>query len=232
MRLRILTANWPSRYGGDDKAHARYLARHAAIIGLQEAGWTWRRRIRPLTMAVHQPRSAWGRVRQPIWYDPTVWRKVKGGKALISLPTRVQWYAAGPRTHAAKHVVWVLLEHRATGQRIVVGNTHLVPSKHLGGAAGKLYRRQVGAIVRWLDVQKHPVLLVGDFNGQPGDWELAPLRRRGKCISAPSHGRGRRIDHIWMFGPWERLRSRALDDRGQSDHKPVLGVVRLRGGLP
>jgi endonuclease/exonuclease/phosphatase family metal-dependent hydrolase len=228
MRLRVVTHNWPPRYGGNDYAHARYLARHGSVIGLQESLWTYKRSVRPLGWARHQPLTAYGRVAQPIWWNTAVWRRVRSGKALISLPTVIQREAAGPRRHRGRHLVWVLLEHRVTGHRVVFANVHLVPSKHLGGAALALYERQVAGVARWLDAspvaKSAPVVLMGDFNGQPDDPQLRPLRRRGKVISAPSHGR-RAIDHVWLFGPTP-LRGRALDANGQSDHLPVLGVAR------
>ncbi len=83
-----------------------------------------------------------------------------------------------------------------------------------------------------------PVLLVGDFNSEPGDpvmrllgteWKL-PAKPTGNRLTWPSDEPQVEIDH-GLYRPAERFRViayRVIDERMASDHRPVLLTVVLR----
>jgi endonuclease/exonuclease/phosphatase family metal-dependent hydrolase len=85
-----------------------------------------------------------------------------------------------------------------------------------------------------------PVLLVGDFNSQPGGSVLELLRQHWFMPAKPADGHFtfpadqpvREIDFV-LYRPAERFRLleyRVVDERLASDHRPVLAVLTLEPG--
>jgi endonuclease/exonuclease/phosphatase family metal-dependent hydrolase len=83
-----------------------------------------------------------------------------------------------------------------------------------------------------------PVLLVGDFNSQPGDGVMRLLGGEWKLPSKPADDRRTwpadvprvEIDH-GMYRPEESIEVldyRVIDERVASDHRPVLLVITVR----
>lgn len=119
----------------------------------------------------------------------------------------------------------IQLDHRKSGRRWTIGVVHFVPSKHLGGEAAALWRRQRDKTIAWMKSAGTNVVVMGDFNGQWSDNIAMPFHDVARVQDAPSHGK-RKIDwvlrKIGMRGDGGGV---ALDHQGQSDHKPVKGVV-------
>lgn len=86
--------------------------------------------------------------------------------------------------------------------------------------------------------EKAPVLLVGDFNSEPGDavmrllggtWTLPPKPTDDR-LTWPADAPRVEIDHA-MYRPADRidvLDYRVIDERAASDHRPVLLVITVR----
>ncbi len=83
-----------------------------------------------------------------------------------------------------------------------------------------------------------PVLLVGDFNSQPGDAVMRLLGGKWKLPSKPPDDRRTwpadaprvEIDHA-MYRPEESIEAiayRVIDERVASDHRPVFLLITLR----
>lgn len=225
----VITFNVPRRYdsGGtlSDTSLLSGLMADCAVLGLQEAGWA-RELVDSLGWTVHQPTDSSGKpVAQLLVWNPAVWETVDVGATLLSPETKVQPQAAGPTKHREKHIVWADLRHTVTSQVWNMAVVHFVPSKHLGGAARALWIEQRDALIAWLGRQGPRAVVLGDFNAQPQDPLAAPLREVAKVDSAVSHGR-RRIDWIVRKPSVTAVGSAvALDNRGQSDHKPVRGLL-------
>lgn len=143
---------------------------------------------------------------------------------------------------------WVRFRERKTGREFVVFNTHLdhavVAAREKGAA---LIRQRIGQLTNGL-----PVLLIGDFNAEPGRektysslvgdgflsdaWTVATTRRNDGIetfhnFKGPRQG-PYRIDWILTRGPWEVPAAEVFvfSRRNQfpSDHHPVLARLKLR----
>ncbi len=233
--VRAVTFNWPKRFGkggeAGDEAMFERLSAQADVMGLQEFRWAMPK--------ITDGEKKWGffNPNPPRDGDPEragqvlAWRKDKfqlldTGTTLLNRPTRIQQKAAGPTVHRSKSIIWAKLRHRETKEVWTVAVVHLVPSKHLGGAAAELWRKQRDGIAEWMKKQGPRTLVMGDFNGEWDDSIAKPLHRVAKQQSAPSHGR-REIDWVLRSKDLEvKGRARALDSFGQSDHRPVRSVVR------
>jgi endonuclease/exonuclease/phosphatase family metal-dependent hydrolase len=96
---------------------------------------------------------------------------------------------------------------------------------------------QANVLVDLFAEEAAPVLLVGDFNSEPGDAVMRLLGTHWKLPAKPSDDRltwpadepRREIDHV-MYRPEERIgviEYRVIDERVASDHRPVLLTVAL-----
>lgn len=236
LRVAAITFNWPARYGPSPGVDARdrelwgNLSRRATVIGLQEAGWI-AGYIRNQGWEVHRPNPPDDGDDQPVGqlltWDPSVWREVDRGAFPLSPETRIQPEAAGPTLHRAKFVVWARLRNRSDGSVWTFGVVHFVPSKHLGGAALDLWRLQRDNLLRWWEGRGGRTVVMGDFNAQPGDAVARPFWEVAQVQAVPSHG-DRAIDWIVRKRRLDGVAVAALDNLGQSDHRPVRGVVRWR----
>jgi endonuclease/exonuclease/phosphatase family metal-dependent hydrolase len=144
---------------------------------------------------------------------------------------------------------WVRLRDRVGAHEFYVFNTHLdhaLPIAREKGAA--LIRRRVQEVA----TNGVPVLLLGDFNAEPGkektydsllaedfftDTWITARRRRNEGINTFHDFKGAiqgtfRIDWILTRGPWECAQAEVVvcSRNGQypSDHHPVLAVLSLR----
>ncbi len=143
---------------------------------------------------------------------------------------------------------WVRFRERKTGREFVVFNTHLdhavVAAREKGAA---LIRQRIEQLTNGL-----PVLLIGDFNAEPGKektysslvsdgflsdaWTTAAKRKNDGIetfhnFKGPRQG-PYRIDWILTRGPWEVPEAEVFifSRRNQfpSDHHPVVARLRLR----
>ncbi len=233
--VRATAFNWPERYrkGGDagDEKLFDQLAAKSDVMGLSEFKWGDR---------ITDNEKGWG------FFHPNpkndgekdkvgqllAWRKdkfdmVKTGTSLMNRPTRVQQQAAGPTMHSGKSIVWAKLRHKETGELWTVAVAHFVPSKHLGGATEALWKKQRDEVGDWMAKQGPRTIVMGDFNGEWDDAISKPLRKVAQNQSAPSHAGKRKIDWILRSKDLDGVGpGKALNAGGQSDHRPVQGVVR------
>jgi endonuclease/exonuclease/phosphatase family metal-dependent hydrolase len=144
---------------------------------------------------------------------------------------------------------WVRFRERASGREFYVFNTHLDHALQSAREKGALLIRQR---VQEVATNNLPVLLIGDFNAEPGKektydlllegnffadtWHTARTRRNDD-LSTFHNFRGARkgtfrIDWILTRGPWECDANEVVvfsrDGQFPSDHHPVLARLRLR----
>lgn len=144
-------------------------------------------------------------------------------------------------------VTWIRFKDRATQREFYLMNTHLDHAVVVAREKGStLIRERASALGA-----KLPVLLIGDFNAEPGKeptydiltrdrffrdaWIEAPVRRHEGIstfhnFAGPVKG-SFRIDWILMHGPWRSKEAEVVlfSRRGQfpSDHHPVTATLRL-----
>ncbi len=96
--------------------------------------------------------------------------------------------------------------------------------------------RQVRQLRAWIDQERLPIILSGDFNSTPDQWFYGwlsrGLRAAGRLggVAAPSWPAARplvRIDHVLVSHEWEVLDG-AVPAAELSDHRPVIARLRWR----
>jgi len=102
--------------------------------------------------------------------------------------------------------------------------------------------RQMEALVTALAASRHPVIIAGDYNGEPGSESLAVLADAGCRILAKDGAKGasptwpadeptREIDHIAERGlPGYAVAHRVIGELAASDHRPILAVLTFDVG--
>jgi len=144
---------------------------------------------------------------------------------------------------------WVRFRERASGREFYVFNTHLDHALRLAREKGALLIRHR---VQEVATNNLPVLLIGDFNAEPGKEKTYELFLEGKFFADTLHtARTRRnddldtfhnfngarkgtfrIDWILTRGSWECDANEVViflrDGQFPSDHHPVLASLRLR----
>jgi len=211
------------------------------VAGLQEAyGCQERYLLRALRRytSVSEGRAGEGRgERGPVLVKPT---------ALRVLGSRTHWYGDQPEVAGTalpgasfpRIATLVELEHRATGWRFGVVNTHLderVPANRA---------RSAEQLLGWLRPDL-PWLVIGDLNATPGEEAVRRLLDGGLRLAVPdglggtTHRwkggtAGRRIDYVFASDGWEVLGGGVDHTRPggrlPSDHWPIWADVRLVGG--
>ncbi len=232
--VRALTFNWTERYrkGGDaaDEKMFDRLSAQADVLGLTEFVWHKRITDGEKNWGFYNPDpkgdGAKGNAGQVLAWNKDTFKLVEKGTTLLNKKTKIQPKAAGPTNASEKSIIWAKLRHKETGEIWTVAVAHFVPSKHLGGAALKLWKKQRDELAAWMKEQGPRTLVMGDFNAQWKDAVTKPLRKVANVQSAPSHGK-RGIDWILRSKDLKATgKAKALDNHGQSDHKPVKGTVR------
>lgn len=97
---------------------------------------------------------------------------------------------------------------------------------------------QVMALSAVLDTLKLPVILLGDFNDQPGSRTMNHWRERFATVAKPAQDRftfsstlpEKEIDHILLapIRAWNAATGRVLSDSVTSDHRAFVAQVRFR----
>jgi endonuclease/exonuclease/phosphatase family metal-dependent hydrolase len=143
---------------------------------------------------------------------------------------------------------WVRFRERTSGREFCVFNTHL---DHILRTAREKSVALIRQRVREVATNDVPVLLIGDFNAEPGrektydlfledgffkdSWHSAATRRNDDLDTFHNFNGARkgtfRIDWILTCGPWECDANEVIvfSREGQfpSDHHPVLARLRL-----
>lgn len=144
---------------------------------------------------------------------------------------------------------WVRFRERLSGRQFLVVNTHL---DHALRSAREKGARLIRQRVQETATNGLPVLLLGDFNAEPGrertydifledgffadTWRTARTRRKDDIDTFHDFKGARkgtfRIDWILTRGPWECDLNEVVicprDGQFPSDHHPVLARLRLR----
>lgn len=119
-----------------------------------------------------------------------------------------------------------------SGRRVLAVNVHF------DWVESDTFRfRQAEALAALLDTVSLPVILLGDFNDQPGSRTLDLWRARFATLPKPdedhftfsSTAPDKEIDHI-LLGPaaaWAQARGRVVTDPLTSDHRAFVGRVTL-----
>ncbi len=120
-----------------------------------------------------------------------------------------------------------------SGRRVAVVNVHF------DWVSDDAFRyQQVQALGAVLDTLSLPVILLGDFNDQPGSRTMNRWRERFATVEKPPGDRftfsstlpEKEIDHI-LLGPasaWDAAAGRVVSDSLTSDHRAFVARVRLR----
>lgn len=233
--VRATTFNWPSRYhkGGEaaDEAMFDRLKAQSDVMGFPEFKWGHKK--------ITDKEKDWGffnpnpphdgdnkRAGQVLAWNKKTFDLVKTGTTLLNRPTRIQHNAAGPTIHRSKSVIWAKLRNKKTGEIWTAAVVHFVPSKHLGGAALELWKKQRDGLAKWIKAQGPRTIVMGDFNGEWNTPVSKPLHKVANAATAKSHGHSK-IDWVLRSKDLHAVHpGRALDNHGQSDHRPVKSVVR------
>lgn len=220
------------------------------VAGLQEIGSNRKRKWleRSKTWGYYRP----ARIQQ----NPVIWRRsayalvnARGWKIAESRDLGNEPSGGEPKKDSTATVV--RLRHKATGQRVVVVNVHLIKGAVKAGRPWpgrprtfELYADQVAGLARVVRVQRDwgPVFALGDFNaGFEADerWRHPRLPfRTFKAMGFRSMWQGSAaldkpygthndalIDQIWNGEPpvWSRI----LRSIKVSDHYPAVATYRL-----
>lgn len=219
LAVTLATVNAPTHLGRDAQRVSveRVRSHGASLVALQEFSdkAAWSLRSRSLGCARSRAESS-----AAVCWERDTWRHVKRGRYKVS----------SPDAHAPRHVVWVVLEHRATGERVRFGSVHLVAlfrSRELTARA-RAYRErehahQVARVARWLDAGPRRVLGC-DCQRAPSSVELQPLRAVAQHHTPAVGTFGRaQLDSLWTAsGVLRRARAVTIP----SDHDAL--VARLR----
>ncbi len=173
-----------------------------------------------------------GQPATPLAYDPATLELHAPIRELL-LPRKFVGPGAGPAWSKPKWFVGARFVHKPTGRLVVYGSVHNLASQYL-----PLRRRYAmtfsTALVKVLNDRAAITLVGGDFNAQPTDATLAPLRDAGWTCNhmegkkRGTHGR-RAIDGVW----WRRNDKRIRFDRHQvratrSDHDAVIVTFDIK----
>lgn len=228
MRFNAATLNVFKRNSADEVyADLREATRHASVFGLQEAkhkgaSRAVRRLRRTRRYSAYRPHGP--AKENTIFWDRHVWRALRGR-------SRAYTHGGHSRVTPKRSVVWLPLEHKATGKRILFMNTHAINGySHAHNNAEGLRDRL--AQVHWSAVRSvarkaissgdyDAVVLVGDFNCSLGNRERSFYP--GSMLDGLfEFDRTNSIDRITIHGgDIERRWSRTV----HSDHRLQLATL-------
>jgi endonuclease/exonuclease/phosphatase family metal-dependent hydrolase len=209
-----------------------------SVLGLQETGRAHHPKLRDIKgwrlIAPQVPDGAPNPTPDPLMIRKDDWKVEDIGYHKLN-PVRS---GMGPNTiggdvERARFVVWARLKSREDGGVWVVGNMHLIPAPNVNAAHKRVYREQMGNLLRWVRPRINSrVILLGDFNSVWNDPLNKPLRDEGlesvhqvKRDMAPST-RGKDIDHVWWYKAGNEVAWAKVVRNLPSDHKPVVAKVR------
>ena len=180
----------------------------------------------------------------PVFFRKDRWKLLDSGTYWLSEEPeaigKAGWDASLPRI-----VTWVKLEQLATGQAAFFLNTHF---DHRGR---KARQESVLLILKRMDeqLQKEPVLLMGDLNARPNSMpyqllegslledcrficQFPPYGPEGTYNGFDLGTYGARIDYIFVNAFWNVRKhitiADHLDKRHPSDHFPIMVELAIR----
>jgi endonuclease/exonuclease/phosphatase family metal-dependent hydrolase len=127
--------------------------------------------------------------------------------------------------------------------RLPDGSTMLVANVHFDWVGDDAYRfAQAEALAAHLRTRTIPIILLGDFNDQPGSRTIdlfrsfthEALKPEESRFTFPSHDPTREIDFIWCApsDAWEVGPVRVIAEENASDHRPIVADLILRTHSP
>jgi len=100
-------------------------------------------------------------------------------------------------------------------------------------------QRKIQAIDMLLQLENltgNPTIIAGDFNAEPGEEcvtviekQFTELMKNDTLFTYPADTPIKKIDYIFLSkkNKWKPVRQEVIDEKNASDHRPVLGMVRL-----
>ena len=118
------------------------------------------------------------------------------------------------------------------------GDTVVVVNVHFDWVEDDAFRfAQATALTQVLDTLRHPYLLLGDFNDEPGSRTLALFHARAMEIAKPAADRFtfsstapvKEIDFVFAAPRtrWRAVRARVITEPLASDHRPVAAELQV-----
>jgi endonuclease/exonuclease/phosphatase family metal-dependent hydrolase len=266
MRLRVMTYNIRHGLGNDalsggrrDRSFGVNLERTASIIraeqpdivAVQEVDRHWER-----SGCVDQPERLAGMLGMEVCFGANLITPQAGvvpaeyGTAILSRHPIVDVQHSGlPGQDGWEPRGLLRAEIETPAGRMVVLNTHLQIGFGDREAEGRRQRAmQALAVARTATEVHAPLVLMGDFNAEPGDAELRPLldgdagltdawsaAGDGEGFTIPAHpecAATKRIDLVLVNRRWTIDRVRVVstnETRMSSDHLPVVADLELNG---
>ena len=243
--VRVATSN--IRFDGDDAPGQRWLDRRDAlatllsdaqpdILGTQE-GWESQldqlaERMPALERTDTHRHWAPGRMYPTIFFRSSRFELLRSGDRWLSATPEVPdsrfTLSPYPRTLA-----WAVLRERSSGEAIFVTNAHLT---HLLPWVRRAQARVLAEQIRELNTERHPVVLLGDFNERPTGDTRETLERSLPELADPW---GRRDDPalttFHAYGGWlagGRIDWILLDRCLTVERARILRRERFRGAAP
>lgn len=107
-------------------------------------------------------------------------------------------------------------------------------STHFDHKSSKARKNAASAVANIIRQSKGVILVAGDLNAPLGSPELAPLEQlaaspsEAPVFTFPAANPTKQIDFILIDkqAKWTLLKMEAIDDRGASDHRPLLAVFK------
>jgi endonuclease/exonuclease/phosphatase family metal-dependent hydrolase len=139
------------------------------------------------------------------------------------------WDAACKRT-----ATWALMQHKGTGKRFYVVNTHL---DHVGTTAQTLGMKLIKEKTDAMNRDGLPVIVMGDMNLEPGSAAFAVLGMENtREVAKKSDNIGtfssKLIDHIFFKGldvlSYETINGHYDGTTYLSDHRPIMSTFNFR----
>jgi exonuclease III len=213
--VRLATWNVPYRL---DNSGAKYRAdmerliakHHPWVIALQETTDKSPAQIAP---------DGWG------WVRP-----VKGQSAsLIYRKSKLVVVDQGAyRLHSkdwepVRYIVWARFRRKDNDKLKIIGSAHLVAFKESKPKNGKEFIKQQKRAANWIESRPKSTVVLGDWNGTPGDWTPDLTERctpsKPRFETGPS---GQKIDYAWHRKDKPNRVEGIATMKGVSDHKAYV----------
>lgn len=232
--VRVLSYNIRHGAGMDDsvdlrRAAAVIVAQHPDVVLLQEIDYRTER-----TGGVDQPRALAGLTGLP-YHAFGRFMDYRGGQygmaILSATPILDSTTHVLPEGEEPRSVLAARIRPTPSAPELVFVDMHLYRTETERLAQAK-------RLVEIFATEPRPVLLVGDFNSQPGDSVLTllsqhwymPRKPAEAHFTFPADHPDREIDFV-LYRPADRFRLleyRVIGERLASDHRPVLAVLEVR----
>jgi endonuclease/exonuclease/phosphatase family metal-dependent hydrolase len=215
--MKLATYNCPYRI---DKTGAKYRADIERLI----------KKHKPWVVALQETTD-----KSPATIAPKGWADVRPVKArsasLIYDKSKVKVVKVGTkRIHtpdwggSERYIVWARFERLDNGKRKTIASVHVVAFKTSKPRNGREYLKQQKRVADWLDNQKPSTVILGDWNGTPGQKWMPDMTNR-HVPSSPRYATGpsgQKIDYAWYRKDKANPVTGVGSMAGVSDHKMYI----------